>query len=597
MSAPKVPFYPMTHEDAVRMTNAIIAMATPGASEDALDEMFSAMIDGENTTSLFRHWWPLARKQDIDAAALQEGASDAGTVANRYHTLTRWFTLLGKAWAGKYYTLRGPDYRVNSTGVTSITPMGDLAGRMAAACATEESGLDPDWADEDPTTWYLRFNGLSLADGTMNVLAVEGVDQAFDITGNIAPVYTGRLGLFKLHYTDGVYEYKTFTTQPEGAFKTWAGDVAPDKTHRPMNWEATFPGSKHGTKLTSGSGYDGLSWERNSNTPAWRVSAADGLSAARNWDSYEGVYSDTDLEPILDLWQLRHFDLENSGIIEGCLNYNYQYVVSAAEEGVTSVLLTPAQAANLVIGGCVEVGSHPEGTNNDRDTAANYDLISFANILRMEDVTIDGTALTRVPLDIPAAINVPATAYVSTMPWVPGSTEHLPGHKDGSLANCTNGRTPARIAGVEIIDGAYVVGLDPLWMSDWDETRDPKSMYTVHQCRDSEKQAGSITSDYEEVGTFTSAASGWQYEKHLAINDKGMIYPDALGAASTTFMKSAFYFRASSGVRAPWRFYALNSGGYGGLAGANGSVTPGYADWDERPRLSGSGKKRGEWAA
>lgn len=586
MSAPMVPFYPMTHDDAVRIANAIIAGATPGASEDALDEMFSAMIDGENTTSIFRHWWPLARKQDIDAAALQEGASDAGTVANRYHTLCRWFTLLGKAWAGKYYTLRGPYYRVNSTGVTSLTPMGDLAGRVAAACATEESGLDPDWADEDPTTWYLRFNGLSLADGTMNVLAVEGVDPAFDITGNTAPVYTGRLGLFKLRYTDGVYEYKTFTTQPEGAFKPWAGDVAPDKTHRPMNWEATFPGSMYGDKLTSGSGFEGLSWHRNGNTTAIGRSAATGITDARKWDNYEGIYSDTDLEPILDLWQLRHFDLENSGIIEGCLSYNLDYTIAVAEEDVTSVVITTAQGANILTGSFLDVGSSARGGQRAR-----------GNVIQKETVTIDGTDYCRVYLDVTAAFTTVAGDHVSTLPWTPGSTEHLPGHKDGALYSCTAGKTPARIAGVEIIDGAYAVGLDPLWMSDYNAERNPNSIYTVYQCRDSENQAGSITANYEEVGTFSCPTSGWQYEKHLAINDKGMIYPDALGASSSTFMKSAFDFYAASGVRCPWRFLNLDDGGTGGLAGATGNVTPGGASWYERPRLSGGGKKRGEWAA
>ena len=578
--------------------DAIMKAHSGGADAATLDGLFGAMIDGENTTKLFRDWWELARAQDIAEAALEPGASDAGTAANRYHTLDRWFTLLGKAWAGKYYTLRGPDWRVNSTGVHALTPMADLAGRVAAVCATEVTPDDHDWVDDDPMTWYLRFNGLSLADGTMNVLAVEGVDDGFDIDGNLAPVYTGRLALWKMHFTDGSHEYKTFTTQHEGAFKPWAADVDPTtNAHRHMNWQVTFPGSMYGQKLTSGSGFHGNTWERNANTPAWRRSATTGLTDARKWDAYEGVYSDTDLEPIIDLFQLRHFNLENSGIIEGCLNYNYQYVVAAAEEGVTSVLLTAGQAANLMVGGCVEVGSHPEGTNNDRNTAANYDLISFANILRMEDVTIDGTALVRVHLDIPQAVNIPATAYVSTMPWTPGSTEHLPGHKDGSLGSCTAGKTPARIAGVEIIDGAYAVGLDPLWNSDWNADRDPKSIYTVYQCRDSEHQAGSITANYEEVATFTGPNSGWQYEKHLAINDKGMIYPDALGASTTTFMKSAFAFSGASGVRAPWRFCGLHNGGYGGLAGADGNRAPGNAGWNGRPRLSGSGKKRGEWAA
>ena len=575
--------------DAIR--DAILSAHTPGATAVTMDALFQAMIDGTNTTKIFRDWWPLARAQD--------SASEDTTVQNRYHTLERWFTLLGKAWAGKYYTLRGPWWEVNSTGAHALTPLGDLADKTAAVCATEMTADDFDWADEDPMTWYLRFNGLSLSDGTMNVLAVEGVDDDFDISGNSAPVYTGRLGLFKRQYNDGTYEYKTFTTAMEGGFVPWAGDVDPtDNHHRPMNWEATFGGSKYGQKLTSGSGYDGLNWNRNGNTPAWRVSAADGLTAARKWNNYEGTYSDTDLEPILDLWQLRHFDLENSGILEGCLNYNYQYQVAVAENGATSVVITTAQAANLVIGGCVEVGAHASG-NTDRNTEAMYDLISCATILRIETVNISGTDYARVHRDITTGVDIPATAYISTMPWVPGSTEHLPGHKDGSLYSCTNGKTPARIAGVEIIDGAYAAGLDPLWNSDWNSERTPKSIYTVYVCRDSEDQASATTS-YEEAGTFTGPNSGWQYIKHIQIRHDGMIVPEGAGgtgSGSTSFMKSAFYFNDSSGVRAPWRFCALYNGGCGGLAGADGSTTPSYASWYGRPRLSGSGKKRGEWAA
>ena len=563
--------------DGIR--EAILKAHSGGADAVTLDAMFGAMINGENTTKIFRDWWELARAQDE--------LSEDTAKANRYHTLERWFTLLGKAWAGKYYTLRWPDWRVNATGVHALTPLGDLAGRTAAACATEETGADADWADEDPMTWYIRFNGLSLADGTMNVLAVEGLDPEFDITGNTAPVYTGRLGLFKLHYTDGAYEYKTFATQPEGAFKPWAGDVAPDGSHRAMNWEATFGGSlTSGGKLTSGSGFMPGSWARNSNVTAISNSANAGITNARKWNAYEGVYSDTDLEPVKDLFQMRHFDLENSGIIEGCLAYNLEYTVSLAEEGVRSVVLTPAQGANILMGSFLDIGTAKRGAQ-----------IGRGNVIRKEDVTIDGTAYCRVYLDLSADVNVLEGAFVCTLPWTPGTTERLPGHKDGSLGSCTDGKTPARIAGVEIVDGAYAVGLDPLWMSDYDAERDPNSIYTVYQCRDSEKQAGSITSDYEEVGTFSCPTSGWQYEKHLAINSKGMIYPDALGASSTTFEKSAFSFGASSGVRAPWRFVNLIDGGAGGLAGAFGGVTPGSANWLERPRLSGSGKKRGEWAA
>ena len=559
--------------------DAILAGHTPGASAETLDALFRAMINGENTTKVFLDWWPLARAQD--------GASDDTAVANRYHTLERWFTLLGKAWAGKYYTLRSADWRVGSG--HAITPLGDLADKSAAALATEISTDAFDWADEDPMTWYLRFNGASLSDGTMNVLAVEGVDDAFDITGNTAPVYTGRLALFKRHYTDGSYEYKTFATVYEGGFWPWAGDVDPtDNHHRPMNWEATFAGSMYGQKLTSGSGYKGLSWERNGNTTAINKSAADGLTAARKWNSYEGVYSDTDLEPILDLWQLRHFDLENSGILEGCLNYNLDYTIAVAEEDVKSVVITTAQGENILVGSFLDVGSAARGGQRAR-----------GNVLRKETVNIEGTDYCRVHLDVSAVFTTVSGDHVATLPWTPGSTEHLPGHKDGSLYNLTNGKTPARIAGVELIDGGYAVGLDPLWNSDWDASRTPKSIYTVYVCRDSEDQASAVT-NYTAAGTFTGPNSGWQYIKHFQIRTDGMLVPEGCGeagAGSSAYLKSAFYFHDASGVRAPWRFCALYIGDDGGLAGASGHYTPSYAYWSERPRLSGSGKKRGEWQA
>lgn len=576
MSAKKIP---LINKQLEEIRDAIIASNAAGASAEALDEMFAALIDGANTTKTFHHWWRLARVQD--------SASEDAATQNRYHTLERWFRLLGESWEGKYYTLRGPRWEVNTTGAHALTPMGDLAGKSAAVCATEITADDFDWADEDPMTWYVRFNGLSLSDGTMNVLAVEGLDDSFDISGNLAPVYTGRLALWKRHYEDGTYEYKTFTTVPEGGFVPWAADVDPaDNHHRPMNWQATFDGSMYGQKLTSGSGFHGQTWERNANTPAISRSASQGLTDARKWDAYEGTYSDTDLEPILDLFQLRHFDLENSGIIEGCLSYSLDYTAALAEEDVTSVLLTVAQGANILIGSFLDVG-----------TTARGGQIARGNVTHKEEVEIDGTTYCRVHLDVAAAFTATAGAHVATLPWTPGSTEHLPGHKDGSLYSCTNGKTPARIAGVEIISGAYAVGLDPLWVSDWNADRTPKSIYTVHQCRNSENQASSVTTNYEEAATFTGPDSGWQYVKHLAIRTDGMIVPDAVGGSSTTFMRSAFYFRDASGVRAPWRFCHLDHGGPGGLAGAAGGLTPGGANWSERPRLSGSGKKRGEWAA
>ena len=562
MSAPRTPFYPMTHDDAVEM-NENLRWIAAGLHGKKLDLLFEGLINGENTTRLFREWWELT-------------AEDNQT---KYQRLCRWFALISRAWSDKVYTLRWPYYTENTTGATAATPLADLAGKTASGCYTQNDDNDFEWADEDPMTWYVRANALSLADGTMNVVAVEGMDEEFDITGNTAPVYTFGNALWMIHFQDGTYEYKSFATKQGTGMRPMACDVDPDNKKRDMTWHPTFDGSlitKDGqTYLTSGKG----------NSLAINVAASTGIGYARKWDAYEGLMSDTDRDWLINMWQLRHFDLENSGILEGCTSYNLDYTVAIAEENVRSVVLTTAQGANLIVGSTLEVG-----------TAARGGQIARGKITAIETVTIDGADYSRVTLDVAADFTVTAGAHAATLPWFPGSTEDLPGHKDGSLHNCTNGKTPARISGVEVITGAYAIGLDPLWNSDYDATRDPKSIYTVYACKDSEKQASSITEDYVSAGTFQSNGTSWQYIKHFAIRNDGMLMPDALGASSTTFMKSAFYFNASSGVRAPWVFADLGDTGRAGLACAYG-LAPSSASWNGRPRLSGSGKKRGEWAA
>ena len=77
----------------------------------------------------------------------------------------------------------------------------------------------------------------------------------------------------------------------------------------------------------------------------------------------------------------------------------------------------------------------------------------------------------------------------------------------------------------------------------------------------------------------------------------GVLFPKLIGGSSTTYFKSAFYGSSSAGVRCPWRFASLSTGGFAGLAAEHGNYAPGNSNWSSRPRLCGAGKKRGEWSA
>lgn len=542
--------------------------STPAST---LDGMYTAMLDGTNTQKIFKLWWPFAVTQS----------------ENKYSCLERFAAMLDTAWGDKTYTVRNIHESVS--GDASGTPLDDLAdGRSAAPLVTDASTGVADWAENDPMTWYVRANAKSLADGTMEVLAVE-TEAAFDVTGETAPVYCFSPALAVKEWDDGSYLYTSWHMRAGDGYVPMAGDVAPDGTHRLLTWHPAFYGGKNSAGgMTSGAGLLPMPW----------TSANAALPLARKLTAYDGLWCDCDTQFALMAWRLRHWTLSNSGQLEGCTNYNYQYTLAAAETGVKRVLLTKAQGANLLAGSCVCLGERGSNTNNDRNQAYNHDVFNVAKILSVETVTVDDTEYAAVNLDLASTIDTTTTMLVSTMPWPNGTTEALPGHSDGCIGNLTNGRYPYRIAGMEMQIGSYCEELDPLWKASLVD--DDHWHYDVYSCRDSEKLAGSITANYQKVGEFDLPnANKWSWNFIRALNKMAAEaqIPTKFGGSSSTYVKAAFHAPGGAGGCAPWRFGYLSAGGGCGLPCAFGVNGPGSSYWYGVPRLAGSGKKRGEWPA
>ena len=554
-----------------RMAAALEAIALNGGSGSAaaLDAACQSVLDGKNTTRVFWAYYP---------RAVAAGETD------KYKILSRFATAAAQAWNQKTYTLRSYDPAVSGT--TAMTPLDDLADLEAAQLCTENTEAVEDWADEDPMTWYIRANALSLEDGTMNITYFEGED-GFDITGEEAPVYTFALALWIKEWNDGTYDYISFRTTRGSGYYPDAGDVDPTNKRRPITWHPTFPGGLNSEgALTSGAGIKAYNF----------ASASTGITKARIMSSYEGLWNDCDTRWLLRMWQLRHWDLENSGKAEGCTNYNYQYVAALPEENAKRILITTAQAATLVVGSTVSIGDMGSQSNKDRGNSYMRNLADLVKISSIETVTINETQYGAVNLELTETITTTSTTYISTMPWHSGATEALPGHKDGCIHSLTAGKGPLRVAGVEVLDGAYAVGLDPLYQVT--ENADGGFDYSIYECRNSVNQTGSVTSNYVDTGlSYEGMPEGWNYVKSFIKTKLGVLFPNAIGGSSTTYYKSAFYGPGSAGVRCPWRFANLNDGGYAGLAGEYGNFSPGLSHWSGRPRLSGAGKKRGEWPA
>ena len=550
-----------------KMVQALQDIARGGTPE-YIDRVYQTMLDGTNTTHVFNSWWAAAYNSSI----------------NRYTLLERFFAMLANTGAGKKYTLRY--YNPTVSNDSAMTPLDDLADKSPAQLCTDNTSPVVDWADEDPMTWYIRANALSLADGTMNVLAIEG-EPGFDITGETAPVWTFSLALWKREWDEGDYCYKSWATTNLGGYTPYAGDVAPDNTKRIMTWRPTFPGSLTSDgKLTSGFGGKPYLW----------ASAVTGIEKARLMDAYEGLWNDADTIWVLDMWQLRHFNLENSGICEGCQSYNFQYKCAVAETDVTRVILTTEQAANLQVGSNLEIGEQGSETSTDRSSSYNYSIARYAKILYKENVEIEGVDYTAVYVDVDTPFSPTTTTLVSTMPWDSGNTEKLPAHKDGACFSLTAGRNPLRVQGVEMMSGAYDIGLDPLY--NVTNFADSKGDYAVYECRNSENLSGSITGNYENTGiVYSQMAQGWNYVKKFFRTAKAVLFPEMVGGSTSGWYKSGFNGAYSAGVRCPWRCGHLYNDATAGLACEYGYYAPSNSGWRGRPRLSGSGKKRGVWTA
>ena len=120
--------------------------------------------------------------------------------------------------------------------------------------------------------------------------------------------------------------------------------------------------------------------------------------------------------------------------------------------------------------------------------------------------------------------------------------------------------------------------------------------YDVFSCRSGEKQIGSISGDYEQIGSFDlndKANWSWHFIRKMGkLVAEAMMY-EKFGGSGSTYVRAAFRSPGSAGLYAPWRGGALDDGACCGLPCANGNHSPASSHWSGVPRLAGSGKKRG----
>ena len=312
---------------------------------------------------------------------------------------------------------------------------------------------------------------------------------------------------------------------------------------------------------------------------------------------------------------IKYASLTQDGVIQGCVNYNYQYASVIGETGVNRILITPAQAETLKVGSGVLLGHVGASNGIDRtDNAQVYDISGQAGctITGIEEVEIDGVTYAAVTTDYDGTFDtvgngtiVTGNTLISTYAWPNGTNDNILGN-DGSKEDPGSGVYPAKIQGIEYATGQYEEFGDVLLYFVDADTDHARKWLQYRVCRRGASQGASYTTAFDprivEHDLQTPLSSnGWAYIRKMSFAG-GYAFPQIVtGGSSATFTRDAIYLNSSrSTVNRYKRLYAFGVLGNGsepaGLSCAGGNIEPSYVTWIVAGRPSACAN-RGEWTA
>lgn len=565
--------------DKLDKTNELL-MGIIGAIEnkDIYDQYIVSMLDGTKETynKVMRAWFYANGVNAVTSEGLTE-------------LVDKWYKITRESWSGGT-RFHQPSQSSISTG----TKTGDNAGKSCTPSTNSVKGQDdyeglPLFAVKDCNFTYDNSNKKPI------ITAIEGITDGFERRNPEKNVGVLQMsGFYYADEDDTTYEYGVSSEFEEGhdycePYPEAINRI--DNTVRSWVLHAKYMNHTVDNKLTSYAGVVPTAYSISQNTLIDRKNSMNnGLTG--------GCICDYAFIQMMAFVKYGQMTLD--GLLQGCVNYNYQYYAAHGETGVKRVLLTASQAANLIEGSTVLVGAY--AGNADRAQAAVYSISGNHGFIikSKETVTVSGVSYVAINLDADEAFDTvgdgSATAgntIISTFHWVNGSCDNILGN-DGSPANPNTGQYAAKLQGIEYSVGGYEVFSDVILSEDTEN-------YAVYITRDASKQSKDSIANYEDTGLRSAkpSAGAWQYIRKLGFK-KGVFFGiDTLNASGSTYTRDGFYKDAASttSLREWLAFGALNSGvGNGGLSYLFGLNGLGFAGWSIVARLSCNGN-RGEWTA
>jgi len=524
-----------------------------GEADLKYKEKVAAATSKAEVDALFAEWWKIQYDPDFFTKA---------------EMLERWF---GNVLVDtRVHGVTTPRYAKSTSMIGELTD--DSTGLVCTPSTESTAGSDP--FAHLPQFWCLEVSAEKNTDGSHTIYYVEHIDDTADVRSGEHLCWVLQKNTYKREWQDKDYKYLKTRCTPAPGYKRWKeGTDRTGKVHEYMAHPKYYAGIDANGSITCGTGLK----------PVNRTSHQTGVTKWRaRGTQYSGASGS--LPKFLDaMMRLKYGRKGNSGKIEGCTVYNYQYTVAVSETGVERVILTTAQGANLFVGSAVMLGV--KGDTTDRNAASNYSIFDAKLITAIETVNIDGTEYSAVYVDNGGKTfdTTAGSTYLSTSPYYSGWNDNVLG-RDGSRYSPTSGKEPGMLQGVEFMNGSYLIVSDELWQ--WSTDAEGNYNFDCFKCCDQSKVGSAINGDYEQIKgahlIYPAGTTGaWAYTTDNIIDDD-VLWPEATTATGSGVGVGAGFYRhpAASGVRAAWCFGVLSGGGGAGVACRYSNFGASYARWN-----------------
>lgn len=495
--------------------------------------------------------------------------------------------LLNLRRTGKRYGVHFDAYGVSpaSTG----TRLYDAVGKVATPSTDSVRGIND---FEGESVFYgLEVNGYVDTDGEFVVEYIKGIDNEFSREDEDKDVYILFLTQWiEMEVTANGENTILSDENHPGSFPEGAA-IRPDGTVRPF-----VPIAKY------------LAWDDESGIPH----SVSGKTVNHNQSHNNMItrfrkkgtqYCGTtaqDKAHLDNLFLVAFATRHTQSIMTGCTSYYYQYKASVQEADVERIIITKAQAANLVVGSSVSIGNATtlsgDSPNIDRSNSGMHAKANRVVITAIEDydesnsaVYVDngGTKFSTASTMINGSVESPT--YISTMPWKTGACDNVLGSCGSPVSN-TNSKYPYILFGVEMFLGFWEIISNVI-------LKITSHVMVPYICYDCTKLATSVTEDYKAVGySIVNTQATYKYISKLGYDPDNPCVRHAVevNATSSTGYGDGHYTEnldeASDTTREWLSGGSLYGGAYAGRFCANLINALSAAHWNSAARLSASGR-------